>query len=73
MYILKEKNSGKYYVNPSCWGYRLSNNILDATVFDTYEVAKEVKEDVDLATVIAYRAWSGAVPEAEVEKLEIEE
>ena len=60
-FVLTEP-TGKYFVNPSYERWDFTDNIEEATKFERFEEANEMKEIIDRAVFATYWDWSDIEP-----------
>jgi hypothetical protein len=68
-YVIKDKNSPNYFVNPTLWSWDFTKDKSKATVFDSLEIANNVVDNVNFAIYTTFWDWDDIVPEAEVQPL----
>lgn len=64
MFVLQEKRSKKYFVNPTFHSWDFTDQMDKGTVFATLEKANIMKNAVNKACTMTYWDWNDIVPEA---------
>lgn len=68
-FVLRDNNSGYYFVNPSFSSWDLTQDVSQATSWETEKEAREVGDEVNRAIGVTYWDYADIVPHAVVTRL----